>query len=136
MSLNLNQVTLAGHLTRDPEVKTLAGNKTVANFGLATNRRWKKADGTIAEETTFVDIDAWGKTAENAGKYLTKGSPVHIDGRLKLESWEKDGVKHSKLKVVAETINFLSTKKPAQPQEAAPADTLPTVAGKDDEPPF
>ncbi|HYE04054.1 MAG TPA: single-stranded DNA-binding protein, partial [Planctomycetota bacterium] len=78
MSLNLNQVSLAGRLTRDPQVKALANDKVVADFGVAINRRWKGADGEAKEEATFLDIEAWGRTAELVGQYLAKGSPVYI----------------------------------------------------------
>ena len=108
MSLNLNQVSLAGHLTRDPEVKQLAAQKTVAVFAVAVNRRWKTPDGEQKEEVTFVDCDAWGRTAELVGQYLTKGSPVYVSGRLKSDTWEdKEGKKHSRLKVVVDSIQFL-----------------------------
>jgi single-strand DNA-binding protein len=107
MSLNLNTVTLAGHLTRDPELRQ-AGERSVVNFGLAINRRWKSQEGEAKEETTFVDIEAWGRTAEIVGQYLAKGSPCYIEGRLKLDSWQdKEGQKRSKLKVVADNVQFL-----------------------------
>lgn len=117
MSLNYNKVILAGNLTRDPEVKT-AGQSTVAKFGLAINRRYKK-DNEVKEETTFVDIEAWDKLAQFAGQYLTKGSGAMVEGKLKLDTWEKDGVKQSKLKVVADTIQFTTAK--ADGEKAAPA---------------
>ncbi len=108
MSFNLNQVNLAGHLTRDPEVKPLASQKTVAGFALAINRRWKSPDGEQKEEVTFVECEAWGRTAELIGQYLTKGSPVYVSGRLRTDSWEdKDGKKQSRLKVVVDNIQFL-----------------------------
>jgi single-strand DNA-binding protein len=109
MSLNLNTVFLAGHLTRDPQVKSLANDKTVASFGLAINRRYKTADGEAKEESTFVDCDAWGRTAELVGQYLVKGSPCFVEGRLKLDSWQdKDGAKRNRLKVVVDSVQFLS----------------------------
>jgi len=108
MSLNLNTVIIAGHLTRDPQLKSLANDRTVAEFGLAINRRHKGADGEFKEESTFVEIEAWGRTAEVIGQYLTKGSPCYIEGRLKFESWQdKEGQKRSKLKVVAEKVQFI-----------------------------
>jgi single-strand DNA-binding protein len=107
MSLNLNTVTLAGHLTRDPELRQV-GERSVVNFGLAINRRWKSQEGEAKEETTFVDIEAWGRTAEIVGQYLAKGSPCYIEGRLKFDSWQdKEGQKRSKLKVVADNVQFL-----------------------------
>lgn len=120
MSINLNRVTIAGNLVRDPQVRFLANDKAVASFGLAINNRFKSSDGTMKEDTTFVDIEAWGRTAELVGQYLTKGKACLIEGRLKLDTWEKDGAKHSKLKVVADNVQFLSAKEdgetPAQRQ--------------------
>jgi len=110
MSLNLNHVTLAGNLTRDPELRQIGADKVVANTGLAINRRWKDpATGETREEATFVDIEAWGRTAELMGQYLKKGSPAYIEGRLKLDTWEdkKDGSKRSKLRVIADSVQFL-----------------------------
>lgn len=106
MALNYNRVMLAGNLTRDPQVRFLSNERAVANFGLAINRRFKGADGAMQEETTFVDIEAWGRTAELVGQYLAKGKPCFVEGRLKLDSWEKDGVKQSKLRVVADSVQF------------------------------
>jgi single-strand DNA-binding protein len=108
MSIALNTVLLAGHLTRDPQLKVLAQERSVAAFGLAINRRSKGQDGETKEEVTFVDCEAWGRTAELIGQYLTKGSPCFIEGRLKLDSWQdKEGAKHQRLKVVVEQVQFL-----------------------------
>lgn len=111
MSLNLNHIVLAGNLTRDPELRQINTERVVANVGMAINRRWKNAAGELQEEATFVDIEAWGRTAEIMGQYLKKGSPVYIEGRLKLDQWEdKEGQKRSRLKIVAENVQFLSGK--------------------------
>lgn len=108
---NLNKVMLMGNLTRDVELKTTTNNQTVGNIGLAINRRWKTPDGEQREETTFVDCEAWGKTAEILAKYLSKGRPVYIEGRLKLDQWEdKDGGKRSKMRVVVEEFQFIDSK--------------------------
>ncbi len=108
---NLNKVMLAGNLTRDPQVRFLSNEQAVANFGIAINRRFKGNDGQVKEEVTFVDIETWGRTAELAGQFLTKGKLVYLEGRLKLDKWdEADGSKRSKLKVVADSIQFLSPK--------------------------
>jgi len=108
MSLNVNQVILAGHLTRDPEVRTLAADRAVANFALAINRRYKSAEGEAKEDVTFIEVEAWGRTGELVGQYLVKGSPCYIEGRLKLDVWtDKDGQKRSRIKVVAENVQFL-----------------------------
>jgi single-strand DNA-binding protein len=143
MSLNLNQVNLAGKLTRDPSIKFLADQKAVAEFGLAINRRWK-SNGEAREETTFVDIEVWGTTAENAAKYLKKASGVYVSGRLKLDTWEdkNGGGKRSKLRVVADVIQFTDSKPAGAPAATAPAPaapaptTPPPAAPADEEPPF
>lgn len=120
---NYNRVILIGNLTRDPEVCHTPSNQAVANFGLAINRRYTTSSGEKREETTFVDCEAWGKTGEAIGQYLTKGRPVFVEGRLKLDTWEeKDGSKRSKLKVVVDTFQFIDSggeRKAAPKQEAA-----------------
>jgi single-strand DNA-binding protein len=116
---NLNKVMLIGNLTRDVELKTLNTGTSIAQIGLAINRKWKDHAGADKEEVTFVDCEAWGKTAEIMAKYLTKGKPVYLEGRLKLDVWEKDGEKRSKLKVVVESFQFLGGK---GGDDAAPAE--------------
>ena len=102
-----NKVLLMGNLTRDIELKYTPSNQAVANIGLAVNRRYKTSEGEQREETTFVDCEAWGRTAEVMNQYLAKGRPVFIEGRLKLDTWtDKDGGKRSKHRVVVE--NFQS----------------------------
>lgn len=108
---SFNRVILVGNLTRDPELKYTAGNTAVSEIGLAVNDRRKSASGEWIDETTFVDITLWGRTAEVASEYLSKGSSVLIEGRLKLDSWEsKEGQKRSKLRVVGEKMQMLSGK--------------------------
>ena len=104
---NFNKVLLVGRLTRDPELKHLS-NQALAKIGLAIGDTYKTKDGEKREETTFVDCDAWGRTAEVMCQYLTKGSPVLVEGRLKFDQWQdKDGNKRSKLKVVIEKFEFI-----------------------------
>jgi single-strand DNA-binding protein len=111
MAGSLNKVILMGNLTRDVELRHLPNsNNAVGTFGLAINRRFKTAEGEQREEVTFVDCDAWGKTAEIMSQYLRKGRPVLIEGRLRLDTWEKEGQKHSKLKVVVESFQFVDSK--------------------------
>lgn len=109
---NYNKVLLMGNLTRDVELKyTPTTNTAVAKLGLAVNRRYKGNDGELKEETTFVDCEAWGNTAENLSKWFSKGKPVFLEGRLKLDTWQdKDGSNRSKLKVVVENFQFVETK--------------------------
>ena len=110
MAGNFNRVFLMGNLTRDVELRHTAGNQPVGNFGIAVNRRYTTGEGEKREEVTFVDCEAWGKTAETMSKYLAKGRPVFIEGRLKLDQWEKEGQKHSKLKVVVEGFQFIDSR--------------------------
>src|SRR5438874_2997225 len=104
---SFNRVILLGNLTRDVEVRYLQSGMAVTEIGLAVNDRRKNQAGEWVEEVTFVDITLWGRTAEVAGEYLSKGSPVLIEGRLKLDQWEKDGQKHSKLKVTGDRLQML-----------------------------
>ena len=107
-----NKVTLMGNLTREPEIRQ-AGTSTLANLGLAVNRRYTAASGEKREEVTFVDVTFWGKQAELLQKFgLGKGSPLFIDGRLQLDTWEdkQSGQKRSKLRVVGENFQLLQAK--------------------------
>lgn len=112
MAANYNKVLLMGNLTRDIELRHTPGNQAVANIGLAVNRRYRAGDGEMKEETTFVDCEAWGKTAETMSKYLHKGRPVFIEGRLKLDTWQdkNDGSNRSKLRVVVESFQFVDSR--------------------------
>lgn len=110
MAGNFNKVYLMGNLTRDVEIRHTSGNNAVGNFGIATNRKFKTQSGEQREEVTFVDCEAWGRTAEVMSQYLAKGRPVFIEGRLKLDQWEgKDGSKQSKLRVVVENFQFIDS---------------------------
>jgi single-strand DNA-binding protein len=106
---NYNKVMLMGNLTRDVELKHTAGNTAVANLALAVNRRYRVNDES-REETTFVDCEAWGRTAENISKFFSKGRPIFVEGRLKLDEWQdRDGNKRSKLRVVVENFEFVDS---------------------------
>ncbi len=102
-----NRVILVGNLTRDIELKHTGGGTAVTDLGLAVNDRRKNAAGEWIEETTFVDVTLWGRSAEVASEYLSKGAPILIEGRLKLDTWETDGQKRSKLRVVGERMQML-----------------------------
>ncbi|MBL9088844.1 MAG: single-stranded DNA-binding protein [Planctomycetia bacterium] len=105
---NLNKVMLIGRLTRDPETRHTQGGQSVTNFGLAVNRSYRKKDSDEkVEETTFIDVEAWGVGGETFARYMKKGRQAYIEGRLKLDSWEKDGQKRTKLSVVMEEFQFL-----------------------------
>ncbi len=108
---SFNRVILVGNMTRDVDVKYTKSGTPVTEIGLAVNDRVKRNDEWV-DETTFVDITLWGRTAEIAGEYLSKGSPVLIEGRLKLDTWEQDGQKRHKLRVVGERMQMLGSKGP------------------------
>ncbi|MCH8922026.1 MAG: single-stranded DNA-binding protein [Planctomycetes bacterium] len=103
-----NRVILVGNLTRDPELRYIPSGKAVTDIGMAMNERYKNSSGDWVEDVTFVDVTMWGRTAEVACEYLSKGSSVLIEGRLKFETWEKDGQKRSKLKVIGDRMQMLS----------------------------
>ena len=106
-----NRVILMGNLTRDPELKTLPSQTVVCDFALAVNRRWKDTDGADREEVLFIDCAAFGKTGQTIGETLTKGRPIHVEGRLKFEQWEQeDGQRRSKIRVVVEQFRFVDRK--------------------------
>ncbi|MEN6449803.1 MAG: single-stranded DNA-binding protein [Thermoguttaceae bacterium] len=106
-----NRVILIGNLTRDPELRYIPSGTAVTDIGLAVSEKRKSANGEWVDEVVFVDVTLWGRTAEVAGEYLSKGSPVFIEGRLKLDSWEgQDGQKRSKLKVVCDRMQLIGAK--------------------------
>jgi single-strand DNA-binding protein len=108
---SFNRVILVGNLTRDPELRYTPGGTAVTEVGLAVNDRRKNPSGEWVEETTFVDVTLWARTAEVASEYLSKGAPVLIEGRLKLDTWQtNDGQKRSKLRVVGERMQMLSSR--------------------------
>lgn len=105
---NVNKVILIGNLTRDPQLSYTPNQTPVVELGLAVNRRWRGQDGSDSEETCFVDLQAYGRQAETLNKYVRKGNPLYVEGRLKLNQWEaQDGTKRSKLRVIIEGFQFL-----------------------------
>jgi single-strand DNA-binding protein len=106
---SLNKVFLIGNLTRDPELRVTPKGTPICQFGIAVNRQYKDDSGATRDETTFVDIEAWGKQGELVAKYLGKGSQCMVEGRLKLDQWEDkaSGQKRSRLKVVLDNVQFL-----------------------------
>jgi len=106
---NVNKVILIGNVTRDIEVKFTPKGSAVADVGLAINRKYSLDNGEKREETTFVDIELWGRLAEIAGEYAKKGSPLYVEGRLRMDTWDDktSGQKRSKIKIVGENIQLL-----------------------------
>ncbi len=139
---NLNKVFLMGNLTADPELRYTPSGTAVADLGLAVNSRFTSKDGEKREETLFVDVVVWQKQAENCCQYLSKGRPVMIEGRLKLDTWEnQQGEKRSKIRVVANNVQFLgrpedsSGGRESAPKQPPPKDERgPEDIGEDDIP--
>ncbi|MEM1059481.1 MAG: single-stranded DNA-binding protein [Verrucomicrobiota bacterium] len=104
---DLNRVFLMGNLTRDPDVRYTPKGTAVGDLGLAINRQYRTADGEQREEVTYVDIEVWGRQAETCKQYLAKGRQVFIEGSLKLDQWEQDGQKKSKMRVRADRVQFI-----------------------------
>jgi len=129
---NFNKVILAGNLTRDPELRYTPKGLAIAKIGIAINRTWKNETGETKEEVTFVDVDAFGKTAETIGQYLKKGRPILMEGRLRYETWDdkQTNAKRSKLGVVLESFQFLDSGRTEAggTRPAAPAATAAPAA--------
>lgn len=106
----LNKVFLLGNLGADPEVRTTAGGTAVANLRIATTSRRKDKDGNWSDKTEWHSVTCFGKSAENVGKYLAKGTKVHVEGELETQSWEKDGQKHSKTVIIAHEVKFIDSR--------------------------
>jgi single-strand DNA-binding protein len=147
---NFNKVILAGNLTRDPELRYTPKGMAIVKISVAINRTWKSETGESKEEVTFVDVDAFGRTAENIAQYFKKGRPILIEGRLRYETWEdkQTNQKRSKLGVVLENFQFMDSNrageggnpppsKPAAPKGDAPApDGDAPPPPEDDDVPF
>ena len=114
--MNLNKVQIAGRLARDPEVRFTTSGTAISDISLAVSRFWKNDKGESQEETDFIDVTAFGRSAEIIEKHLHKGSPIFVEGRLKLDQWDdkQTGAKRSKLKVIAKSMQFVGPKPQAQ----------------------
>jgi single-strand DNA-binding protein len=144
--MNFNRTIIAGNLTRDPELRYLPSNSAVVALSIAVNRKWKNQQGQPQEEVSYIDCEAFGKTAETINQYFRKGQPIFIEGRLKLDQWtDKEGQKRSKLKVIAESFSFVGGKRDDQgePRQAARTEARGPaaqgdehIAADDDLPPF
>lgn len=107
MARSVNQVTLMGNLTRDPEVRQTPSGQSVCSFSLALNRAYKAQNGEWQEATDYIDVVAWGPLGERVGQYLAKGRRALVQGRLQSRSWEQDGQKRNKVEVLANDVTFL-----------------------------
>jgi len=123
MPASLNRVFLIGNLTRDPELRYIPSGTAVASFTIAVNRFYNTASGERKEEACFIRVVVWGRRAEVCGEYLSKGSPVFVEGRLQTRTWESaDGQKRNATEVIANSVQFLRPSKAPLPPEEAPAD--------------
>jgi single-strand DNA-binding protein len=126
--IELNKVLLTGRLTRDPELKYLPSGTAVCELRVASGRTWyDKTAGERKEETLFINVTAWGKSAEFCNQYFTKGKAIFIEGRLKRDEWERDGQKHERISVVAERVQF------AEPKSAEQGGASRASSARDDE---
>ncbi len=142
MAGNLNKVFLLGNLTRDPELRHTAQGTSVANFSIAVNRTYKGNDGDFKKETSYFNIIVWGKTGENCAKFLTKGRPVLVEGRLQNRSYEtQEGQKRTVTEIVADNVQFLGGGRGDAAEEGSndpgfSADFSGPMGGDDDAVPF
>ena len=131
--MSLNSVNIMGNLTRDPELKYTPSGKTVCSLSLANNRVYTK-NGEKTTEVSYFDVEVWGAAAENCNKYLTKGSGIIVEGRLRQDRWEKDGKTQSRVRIIANNIHFMPKKTGASPssggQSAPAAGQQPAPAGE------
>jgi len=149
---SVNKVILIGNVTRDPEIKYTPKGTALVELGLAMNRVYTPEGGERREETTFVDVTIWGRTAEIANEYAKKGKQIYIEGRLQMDTWEdkQSGQKRSKLRVVADNLTLLGGGRegggggrsyddapPSRPpQRSAPSPSRPSAEPEDDDIPF
>ncbi len=123
-----NQAIIMGNVARDPEIRYTASKQPVAKFAVAVNRKWKGQNGEIHEEVDFIPVSAWGPQAESCEKYVRKGSPVLVEGRIRISNYEKDGQKRTFTEIVARTVQFLGGGKSQdgeafQPPKSEPVNT-------------
>lgn len=131
--VDFNRVILAGRLTRDPETRFIPSGTAVTSFSIAVNRRYK-VNNEVKEEASFFDISVFGKMGENCAEYLSKGRSVLVEGRLRQRSWDADGVKRTKIEVVADNVQFLGGPRGTAAEKNGPA--APAPESQDDDIPF
>ena len=135
---SMNKVLLMGNITRDPETRQLPSGTSVTEMRLAISENYKSRSGEQVESVCYVDVVAWDRQAETCAQFLSKGSPIMVEGRLQLDEWEKDGQKRSKLRVRASRVIFMGSPKQnsAPQQDDEPPDTAPPPDNMDEETPF
>jgi single-strand DNA-binding protein len=147
MPLFINKVSIAGNLTKAPELRFLPNERATTSFTVAINHKWKTKDGEARSETEFIDVECWGRTAELVCQYMTKGRNIYLEGRLRLDQWEdkNTGQKRSKIKVQADEVKFVDSadangsEAAPKPEKAAKKPYVQNVVQQDEsleEPPF
>ena len=131
--LDFTRVIIAGRLTRDPETRFAPSGLAVANFSVAVKNR-SKSGSDAKEDVSFFDVVVFGKQGEKCAEYLSKGRPVLVEGRLRQRRWESDGVKRSKVEILADNVQFLGSPRGASAEGAPPAEPAPEAP--DDDIPF
>ena len=121
--MSINRVIISGNLTRDAELRNTAGGLPVLGFGMAVNDRRKNQNGEWEDYPNFIDCTVFGQRAEGLSKWLTKGTKVAVEGKLRWSQWEKDGAKRSKIEIIVDELEFMSKGETQAPQ--APVDDLP-----------
>ncbi len=134
MPVYINKVFLAGNLTKDPEMRYMPSGTPVTTFRLAVNRRFRNKNGEEVDETCFIDVVVYGKTAEVCNEYLSKGRNVLVEGRLRFETWETDAGRRSRHVVVADSVKFLGGRE--EKEEIVKPDISDIDLEEDDEFPF
>lgn len=137
--MNINTVTIGGTITRDPSLRHIPSGMSVLDLSIAINDRYKGKDGEARETTTYVEVQVWGKTADACAQHLRKGSQAVVEGKLQLDTWEKNGEKRSKIRVRADRVHFVGGRADNGSTPAstpAPAGSSGSGAGPDDDIPF
>lgn len=126
---NINRVVVSGNLTRDPELRSLQSGTSVCKLRLAVNTRRKGSSGDWEDKPNYFDVTVWGAQGENCAKYLSKGRPVAIDGRLEWSEWESEGQKRQKVEIVADSVQFLGGRDDSTGGSPAPRGDVPIDDG-------
>jgi single-strand DNA-binding protein len=134
MARSLNQVTLMGNLTRDPELRQTPTGQSVTSFSLALNRSYKDGSGEWQEATDYIDVVCWGPLAERVAQYLSKGRRCLVQGRLQSRSWEQEGQKRSKVEVLANDVTFLDSRGGGEDNDNGPSAGASSSSASDDKP--
>jgi single-strand DNA-binding protein len=135
-AININRVVLTGNLTRDPELRSTPGGTSVCSLRIACNTRRKSSDGEWADKPNYFDVTVWGAQGETAARFLAKGRPVAIDGRLEWREWEQDDTRRQAVEIIADAVQFLGARDDqpsANGKGASEPQPVPAAAGDDED---